>query len=161
MPRPVFVRLPQEQARRVRAASASLSAMNNLAEIVCHPAGFLAEVTQTRKEVAAVEQKAVKELGQAYEVELRRLGIGDGFICSSVSCPPRPAAARLLRPTRCALTFARACGSTRHTRCTVRCARTFSITTRRRATSCCTRCSPRSASSPILQRLKTRVSRIC
>eukprot|EP00964_Phaeocystis_antarctica_P100716 scaffold66297_cov69-Phaeocystis_antarctica.AAC.2 len=46
MPRPVFVRLPREQARRVRAASASLSVMNALAEFVCHPAGFLATVIE-------------------------------------------------------------------------------------------------------------------
>eukprot|EP00964_Phaeocystis_antarctica_P029436 scaffold16584_cov74-Phaeocystis_antarctica.AAC.2 len=99
MPRPVFVRLPREQARRVRAASASLSAMNTLAEIVCHPAGFLAEVTQTRQEVAAVEQKAVKELGQAYEVELRKLAkASDDFICGSVSCPPTPGCRPITTP---------------------------------------------------------------
>jgi hypothetical protein len=81
--------LPSEQACRVRAALASASLTCHYAKSLCDPAGSLARLTLTRRELAAEEDAAVQALGQDLEDRLSKLSV-DHFSCSSVSRRPQP-----------------------------------------------------------------------
>ena len=81
--------LPSEQACRVRAALASASLTCHYAKSLCDPAGSLARLTLTRRELAAEEEAAVQALGQDLEDRLSKLSV-DHFSCSSVSRRPQP-----------------------------------------------------------------------